>query len=243
MKQPNTCLLPWILTALLALGTLFFLLRLPGGEQPAFAGQGGSREGETLIIDAGHGGEDGGAVSLTGAAESHINLAIARRLDLLLGLYGQAPVLLREDDRSLHDPQAKTLREKKVSDLHNRAARIEAVEHAVLLSIHQNTYTSPQYRGAQVFYGGGEGSQALAGLLQDLLRETLDPSNDRTPARIPESVYLLNHISCPAVLVECGFLSNPEEDRLLQSEGYQTKLAAVLAAGWLCRSGTAASYN
>lgn len=192
-------------------------------------------QAELLIIDAGHGGEDGGAVSLSGVAESGINLSIALKLDQILGLYGTAPILLRSDDRSLHDPDAQTLREKKVSDLHNRVDFIEAHPGATLISIHQNTFQSAKYHGAQVFYSPTPDSQPLAALTQELLRQTLDPSNDRVPARIPESVYLMNHISCRAILVECGFLSNPEEDQLLQSEEYQRKIAAALAAAWLRR--------
>lgn len=189
--------------------------------------------GETVVIDAGHGGEDGGAVSVSGAVESHINLAIALRLDALLGLYGVNTVLLRSSDISLHDPEASTLREKKVSDLHNRVAAIEALENPTLISIHQNTYPSERYHGAQVFYANGELSLPLAQLTQTTLRETLDPENDRQPAAVAENVYLMNHISCRAILVECGFLSNVQEDLLLQSPEYQTKLAAALAGAYL----------
>ncbi len=89
------------------------------------------------VLDAGHGGEDGGAVSVTGVAESGINLDIVRRMDAVLGLWGQPACLLREEDVSLHDPEAGTLREKKVSDLHNRAAAVEALQGATLVSIHQ----------------------------------------------------------------------------------------------------------
>ncbi len=190
------------------------------------------RTGQTLVIDAGHGGEDGGAVAADGTVESGINLAIARRLDLLLGLYGDAPVLLREEDISLHDPSATTLREKKRSDLQNRVAMVEAVEGATLLSIHQNSYPDSRYHGAQVFYAG-EISLPLAEHTQELLRAGLDPENTRAAKPIPDTVYLMNHVSCPAVLVECGFLSNPEEAGRLRTEGYQTKIAAVLAAAWL----------
>lgn len=189
--------------------------------------------GETVVIDAGHGGEDGGAVSVSGAVESQINLAIALRLDALLGLYGVDTVLLRSSDISLHDSDADTLREKKVSDLHNRVATIEALENPTVISIHQNTYPSERYHGAQVFYANGELSLPLAQLTQTTLREALDPENQRKPAAVAENVYLMNHISCRAILVECGFLSNPQEDLLLQSPEYQTKLAAALAGAYL----------
>lgn len=187
----------------------------------------------TVVIDAGHGGEDGGAVSVSGAVESHINLAIALRLDALFGLYGVPTLLLRDSDTSLHDPDAQTLREKKVSDLKNRVAAIQALQDPVVISVHQNTYVSSQYHGAQVFYANGDLSLPLAQVTQATLRRVLDPDNDREPTVIPESVYLMNHITCRAILVECGFLSNPQEDQLLQSEQYQTKIAAALAGSYL----------
>lgn len=188
---------------------------------------------ETVIIDAGHGGEDGGAVSVTGVPESGINLAIALRLDQLLGLYGVNTIVLRTTNDSLHDNDAITLREKKVSDLHNRVTRIEAVEGATLISIHQNTYQNPKYHGAQVFFSNAELTLPFAQLTQDILRQTLDPENNRVPAKIPDSVYLMNHITCRAVLVECGFLSNPEEEQKLQTPSYQTKIAVALAGAYL----------
>ena len=188
---------------------------------------------ETVVIDAGHGGEDGGAVSVSGAIESSINLAIALRLDAVLGLFGVPTVLLRDSDISLHDPHADTLREKKVSDLKNRVASIEALENPTVISIHQNTFPDSKYRGAQVFYANGDLSLPLAQQTQMMLRRVLDPENKRMPTAAPESVYLMSHISCKAILVECGFLSNPEEDRLLQTPEYQKKLAAALAGAYL----------
>ena len=187
---------------------------------------------ETVIIDAGHGGEDGGAVSVTGVPESGINLSIAKKLDLLFGLYGVQTDLTRTEDISLHDSSAETLREKKSSDLHNRVARIEAVENATLISIHQNIYQSAQYHGAQVFYANSETSLPLAQAVQDALR-LVDPDNTRKPAKISENVYLMNHVTCRAILVECGFLSNPEEELLLQSPEYQLKLAWALCGAYL----------
>lgn len=194
-------------------------------------------EDRILIIDAGHGGEDGGAVSASGALESHINLAVAKRLDGLLGLYGVRTMLLREDDISLHDPDAQTLRQKKNSDLRNRVSMIEEQDNAVLLSIHQNSYPDGRYSGAQAFYAPTDRSRELAQIMQEALRLALDPNNTRQEKQIPDTIYLMNHISCPAVLVECGFLTNPREEQLLRSSGYQTKLAAALAGGYL-RSNT-----
>lgn len=206
-----------------------------GGEEavPTLAGP-PQLQGTTVVIDAGHGGEDGGAVSSAGTVESGLNLAIALRLDAVLALYGVDTVLLRTEDVSLHDPDAQTLREKKASDLRNRAEMVEAIPNALLVSIHQNTYAgSSRYRGAQVFYADAESSGALAEHAQSIMRQALDPENTRQAAKLPGAVYLMDHITCPAILVECGFLSNPEEDALLRTTGYQTKLASALASALL----------
>ena len=186
-----------------------------------------------LILDAGHGGEDGGAVSLTGTPESRINLEIVLKMDDILGFYGTAPLLLRREDISLHDADAVTLREKKVSDLKNRVAAIQAAAGASLISIHQNSYPQSRYHGAQTFYAPTQGSRELAEHIQTVLRQTLQQENQREVKQIPDTVYLMNHISCRAALVECGFLTNPEEEALLRDDGYQRKLAAALSAAWL----------
>ena len=188
---------------------------------------------DPLVLDAGHGGEDGGAVSITGVPESKINLAIVLKLRDVLGLYGVDPILLREEDISLHDDDANTLREKKRSDLKNRVAVIDAVEGGTLLSIHQNTYPGSRYHGAHVFYAPTEGSQELAEHFQNSIKAALQPENERAVKRIPDTVYIMNHVTCPAVLIECGFLTNPEEEAMLRDEDYQRRLSAVIAAAWL----------
>ena len=217
-------------------GTLLLLVlvlgRLEGLTEPVMEPSVLGRTGP-LVLDAGHGGEDGGAVSLTGAPESQINLAIVLKLRDVLGLYGVDPILLRETDVSLHDGDAGTLREKKRSDLKNRVAAIEAVEGGTLLSIHQNTYPGSRYHGAHVFYAPTEGSQALAEHVQNSIKAALQPDNERAVKRIPDTVYIMNHVTCPAVLIECGFLTNPEEEAMLRDEDYQRKLSAVIAAAWL----------
>lgn len=223
-----------ILAAAMSLSVLWACLGPSTEQLPAMAPFGGY--GSTLVIDPGHGGEDGGAVSLTGAAESQINLSIARKLEDLLALYGTMPVMLRREDVSLHDKDAKTLREKKVSDLHNRVAMIRETEEPVLLSIHQNSYPEARYHGAQVFYAPTTGSRELAEHLQEVLIAGLDPDNRRTAKLIPDSIYLMNHITCPAVLVECGFLTNPNEEALLQQDSYQRRIALSLTSALLTAS-------
>lgn len=186
-----------------------------------------------LILDAGHGGEDGGAVSPSGALESNINLTVVKRMDGVLGLFGVRTFLLREEDVSLHDSNAQTLRQKKRSDLLNRVSLVETQANSTLISIHQNSYPDGRYSGAQVFYAPTEGSRILAQTMQEALRSALDPDNNRLEKQIQDTIYLMNHITCPAVLVECGFLTNPREERLLCSGEYQTKLATALAGGYL----------
>ena len=225
-----------ILLAGALLGTVVLLIltlgRLDRLMEPAME-PAAVRRTALLVLDAGHGGEDGGAVSLTGVPESQINLAIVLKLRDVLGLYGVDPILLREEDVSLHDEDAKTLREKKRSDLKNRVAAIEKAEGGALISIHQNTYPSGRYHGAHVFYAPTEGSQALAEHVQSSIRTALQPGNERAVKQIPSTVYIMNHITCPAILIECGFLTNPEEEALLRDEDYQRRLSAVIAAAWL----------
>lgn len=188
---------------------------------------------ETLILDAGHGGEDGGAVSASGQPESGINLSIVLKLDQLAGLYGVHTTLTRTTDTSIADENARTLREKKRSDLYNRTALVNETPGAVLLSVHQNNHSQRSARGAQVFYHDDPSSRCWAEYTQTLLTRTLDQPSNRQAAKIPQRVYLMNHIRCRAILVECGFLSNPEEDQLLQSDRYQSILAAILLSGYL----------
>ena len=226
------------LLSILTLSTCYYLFLWKGNTVPAMAHP-DRFSAETIIIDAGHGGEDGGAVSPSGTVESSINSAVAKRLDSILGLYGANVIMLREKDVSLHDPGSETLRQKKVSDLHKRVKIIEETPNATLISIHQNTYSgSSKYHGAQVFYASEASSLPFAKFVQETLRVVLDPENGRKAAKIPDTVYLMNHITCRAILVECGFLSNPDEDVLLQTSGYQTKIATALAGAYLGYSET-----
>ena len=218
--------------ALMLLGGLAAVL-LAGGETPAEETAALAAQEVTVVIDPGHGGEDGGAVSADGVVESGVNLAIARRVDALLTLCGRRTEMLRTEDVSLHDGDAATLWEKKVSDIHNRVRRVNELPNPRLISIHQNHFTSSRYCGAQVFYANGPLSQPWAEQTQAALRAGLDPENRRASKPIDHNVYLMNHITCPAILVECGFLSNPEECRKLTDAAYQTRLAVVIGGAYL----------
>ena len=127
--------------------------------------------------------------------------------------------------------------EKKSSDLRNRTRAVQDLSGATLISVHQNSYPESRYDGAQVFYAPTEGSQALAEYTQEILRQTLDPDNGRQAKQIPDTVYLMNHIDNRAILVECGFLSNPQEAARLRDPVYQTKIAAALASACLTFQG------
>lgn len=185
-------------------------------------------ERKSIIIDAGHGGEDGGATSCTGALESHINLEIALKLDDLLHLLGIDTVMIRSTDRSVYT-QGDTIAAKKVSDLKERVRIANETENAVLVSIHQNNFSDSQYSGAQVFYAPTTDSKAFAAQLQSQLIRSLNPNSNRQIKKA-DGIYLMQHISCTGVLVECGFLSNPEEEARLRNEEYQLELCCVLAS-------------
>jgi N-acetylmuramoyl-L-alanine amidase len=189
--------------------------------------------GTTLVIDPGHGGEDGGAVSVAGQAESAVNLAIGLRLDALFHFCGVRTEMTRRTDVSLHDGDCTTLRAKKVSDLHKRAAFVNGIPDATLISLHQNSFPQQKYHGTQVFFGKAEPSRQMAENIQSRARQILDPGNTRAALPVAGSVYLMKQVTCPAILIECGFLSNPGEANLLKNEHYQTKVAYTIAAACL----------
>lgn len=182
-----------------------------------------------LIIDPGHGGEDGGAVAADGTVESQINLSIALKMEETARLLGIDTVMTRREDISIHDADAETLRQKKVSDLHNRVALCNSVAGGILISIHQNSLpTAKSVQGAQVFYNGAAGSEELAQAIQEALNASLNGSHQKSTKKTDSSVYLMENTACPAVLVECGFLSNPAETELLKNPAYQSRLAMII---------------
>lgn len=186
-----------------------------------------------VVLDAGHGGADGGAVSDSGVAESGINLAITQRLAEVLCFFGQPVVLTRTGTDALCGPEDVTLRQQKVSDTKNRVALVNSHSGARLISIHQNCLPGyPSVRGAQAFCNGVDGGQAMADCIQQALNSGVNVSGKESK-RISDSIYLMKHASCPAALVECGFLSNREETELLQQPEYQIRIAAAIAAGYL----------
>ena len=181
-----------------------------------------------IVIDAGHGGVDGGATSCTGVLESHLNLEISIRLNDLLRLLGYQTQMIRTEDISVYT-KGDTIAAKKISDLRERVRIVNSTENAVLLSIHQNYFSDGRYNGAQIFYADTNGSWQLSQLLQKNFIANLNPGSNRQPKKA-SGIYLMERISCTGVLIECGFLSNVEEEGKLCSQDYQKKLCCVIAA-------------
>lgn len=186
-----------------------------------------------LIIDPGHGGDDGGAVSSDGVEEADVNLSIAKRLDALSCLCGVKTVMTRSDRQIQYPEEAQTIAARKVADQKQRVALINDTPNAVLISIHQNLYPSSQPHGAQVLYAATNDSEQFGKQLHDNLIALLDPQNRRVAAPISEDIYLMKNIRCPGVLVECGFLSNPEECARLQTDAYQIQLSLTMLSAYL----------
>jgi len=184
------------------------------------------------VIDPGHGGEDGGAVSESGLQESGVNLEVSLRLREILRFSGQQTRMTRDGDVSVCDEGLPTIRARKASDIRNRVALVNETPGAILVRIHQNSSpSSPETHGAQAFWNS-EG-EALAETVQEALNSVVNTHRAKEPRKIPKTIYLMNHVTVPAILVECGFLSNAAETALLMEPDYQTKLAAVIAAGCL----------
>lgn len=182
-----------------------------------------------VIIDPGHGGLDGGAVGIGGVVEKGINLSISLKLKKFFEAAGYRVIMTREDDRSIYSSGSDTIREKKTSDIHNRFHFMEQYPKAIFISVHQNKFEQSQYSGTQVFYSANnDDSKLLAGFIQSRVKTMIQNDNDRVIKPAGDNLYLLYHAKSPAVMVECGFLSNPNEANLLQNSGYQNKLAYAI---------------
>ena len=168
----------------------------------------------TVIIDAGHGGVDGGATSCSGMLESYLNLEIALRLDDLMHLLGIKTKMIRYTDISIHTT-GESIAAKKVSDLKERVRLVNQEDNAVLISIHQNYFSDSRYSGAQVFYAPTSGSEVYAKTLQNAFIQSLNPGSHRQSKKA-DGIYLMQHITAPGALVECGFISNQAEEARYQ---------------------------
>lgn len=187
---------------------------------------------QTVIIDAGHGGDDGGAIGIDGTVEKDINLDIALKLEKLLKFYGFDVIMTRTEDIMTCDDGLDSLRKRKVSDIHNRFDVLEKNPDAVFISIHQNKFEDNSQHGTQVFYSGNnDESKLLAESIQNSIASVLQPDNSRVVKKSGSGIYLLYHAKLPAVLVECGFISNPAEVKKLNDENYRMKIAILIADG------------
>lgn len=183
---------------------------------------------ECIVVDVGHGGFDSGKIGIHGELEKNVNLQIALKLKKILEDDGMSVIMTREDDQGLYDENASN---KKVQDLQRRCDLINDKKPTLTVSIHQNSYTSPEIKGAQVFYYTTSiESKKLAEIMQASLIDNVDPDNHRE-AKSNDSYYILKKTSSPIIIVECGFLSNPEEAEKLSDEAYQQKISEAIRIG------------
>ena len=226
MRQP----IKWLFRAafLICVLILIVLARNIGAARPAT----GTPAGACLLIDPGHGGDDGGASGVDGTLEKTLNLSIASNLRDILTLNGVSVEMTRDSDVSIHDAGCTTTRQIKVSDMKNRLKRYDAA--AATVSIHQNHFSVAKYHGAQVFYSAANPlSATLATSVRERILSLVQPDNTRELKQATDNIFLLHRTTKPAILVECGFLSNPEECEKLQDISYQRQLAFAIAVGVL----------
>lgn len=186
----------------------------------------------TIVIDAGHGGLDGGAVGGSGTLEKDINLKVAMFLKEIAESDGKTVIMTRSDDTSLHTTDSKKIRNQKRSDLENRKKTLNESGAVAFLSIHMNKFEQAKYKGAQVFYANNDKSKSLGEKVQAKLISGLNDGNTRVAKPVPNEVYMLKGTTAPAIVVECGFLSNAEEEALLRQTEYQKKLATYIYEGF-----------
>ena len=181
--------------------------------------------GKTIVIDAGHGKPDEGAQSSTGTTEAATNLKIALKLQNLLEQSGTTVILTRSDENAIYDIDAKTLKQKKISDIPNRVKIGNESSADLFVSIHLNKIPQQQYDGWQTFYKqGSEEGKKLAVSIQNNLNEAIQKENNRV-AKTIDNIYIIKHVEIPITIVECGFLSNPTEEKKLLEDEYQNRLA------------------
>ena len=189
-------------------------------------------EKPVIIIDAGHGGEDGGTQSADGTLEKDINLSISKKVQKILTRYGFETVMVRDTDKMIYDEGSSTVRNRKTSDLHNRMKIMEAYPDCIFLSIHQNHFSQSKYSGAQVFYCKSRAESAVvADCIQQSIVKSLQKENTRQIKPCTSDVYLIYNAVSTAVMVECGFLSNTQEAEKLKDNTYQYEMALAISKG------------
>ncbi|MBR0350215.1 MAG: N-acetylmuramoyl-L-alanine amidase CwlD [Clostridia bacterium] len=181
--------------------------------------------GKTIVLDAGHGIPDEGAQSSNGTTEAESNLKIALKVQNLLEQSGSTVILTRSDENAIYDLDSTTLKQKKISDIHNRVKIGNESSADIFVSIHLNKIPQSQYWGWQTFYKNGNADgKKLAQCIQNSLNNAIDKDNNRVSKTI-DNVYIIKHVEIPTTIVECGFLSNPEEEKQLLDDDYQNRLA------------------
>ena len=232
-KQSPLYTAKYILFAVLFAAFIFFIIFIASYIQQEFsrvesANAEKSQKSPTIVIDAGHGGEDGGT-SGGGVVEKDLNLSIAKDLADMLRAAGFEVVLTREDDRLLYDPLSDYKGRKKQLDLAERLRIGESIEDAVFVSIHMNAFPIEKYSGLQVYYSSkNDSSLTLANEIQTTVKEYLQIDNTRQEKSAGAEIFVLDRTQIPAILIECGFLSNNEECVKLSDTEYQKKLALTI---------------
>ncbi len=212
------CIISALVSLVLIIPMLNFLFPMPSKSAGAISSY-------TVVLDAGHGGEDGGCEG-NGLVEKDLNLDITLRLASLLREQGVTVVLTRDTDILLYDINSDYQGKKKAQDVRKRLEIAKSQENPLLVSIHMNYFAQTQYSGLQVWYSKNDArSKILANLIQSNVKSELQPSNKRVTKEATSSIFLLHNATFPAVLIECGFLSNPDEARAMADENYRKNLA------------------
>ncbi|MBO5334158.1 MAG: N-acetylmuramoyl-L-alanine amidase [Clostridia bacterium] len=184
-----------------------------------------------IIIDAGHGGEDGGAVADDGTLEKDLNLDIALKLNNILSVMGYKTYLIRTTDTAIHT-SGDTIRQRKISDIKNRFAIMNKYDNCLYISIHQNKFNDKSVHGAQTFYSPNNNeSKVLADFVQKSISSQLQTENKRLIKKSGTDIYILYNATKPTIMVECGFVSNDNELKKLKDSVYQNKMAISIAFG------------
>lgn len=222
-----------IITAVILFSVCLFISakKIGNSFQAVFSQSTQQFSSHTVILDAGHGGEDSGAVASDGTFEKNINLSVCKKIALIFDIFGINYIEIRQDDYSVGNTKLDTIRERKISDIKKRFEIINSTPDAILLSIHQNMFTVEKYHGTQVFYALTDTSDKLADCIQQSVLSSLQQNNKRKIKQCSSSVYLLHKATVPSVMVECGFLSNNEELRLLKTDEYQLQLSYFITKG------------
>ncbi|MDR1101990.1 MAG: N-acetylmuramoyl-L-alanine amidase [Clostridiales bacterium] len=196
-----------------------------------------------IVLDAGHGDVDSGAVGVSGVEEKVLNLAVTLKVRDILLQNGISVGLTREGDAAIEPDTKKSIRGRKRADMAYRQDFIVNSGAKAFVSIHMNTFSEEKYKGAQVFYSVNVSeSKEFGAIMQTALQTVLNDGNMRKEKQVPSSVYIMKKLPMSAVLVECGFISNREEEALLRTDAYQQKMAEAIAKGvmdWLNRAASA----